>query len=62
VGVQEVRWVGEGYQTAIIQFFYRKEDAVYHFGTGLFIHNRIISAVKRVKFVSGRMSYITLEG
>jgi hypothetical protein len=26
------------------------------------MHNRIISAVKRVKFVSDRMSYITLKG
>jgi hypothetical protein len=29
---------------------------------GLFVHNRIISAIKRVKFVSDRMSYITLKG
>jgi hypothetical protein len=29
---------------------------------GIFVHNRIISAVKRVKFVSDRMSYITLKG
>jgi hypothetical protein len=28
----------------------------------LFIHNRIISAVKRVQFVSDRISYITLKG
>jgi hypothetical protein len=26
------------------------------------VHNRIISAVKRVKFVSDRMSYIILRG
>jgi hypothetical protein len=28
----------------------------------LFVHNRIISAVKKVEFVSDRMSYITLRG
>jgi hypothetical protein len=28
----------------------------------IFLHNRIISAVKRVEFVSDRMSYITLKG
>jgi hypothetical protein len=27
-----------------------------------FVHNRIISAVKRVKFVSDRISYIILRG
>jgi hypothetical protein len=26
------------------------------------VHKRIVSAVKRVKFVSDRMSYITLRG
>jgi hypothetical protein len=27
-----------------------------------FVHNRIIAAVKRVEFVTDRMSYITLKG
>jgi hypothetical protein len=30
--------------------------------TEFFVHNRIVSAVKSVEFVSDRMSYITLKG
>jgi hypothetical protein len=31
-------------------------------GIGFFVHNKIISAVIRVEFVSDRLSYITLNG
>ena len=31
-------------------------------GTGYFVHQRIASAVKRVEFVSNRVSYIVLRG
>jgi hypothetical protein len=31
-------------------------------GTGFFVHQRIVSAIKRMEFVSDRMSYIVLRG
>jgi hypothetical protein len=63
VGVQEVRWDKEGTVRAReCTFFYGKGQDNHHLGTEFFVHQRIVSAIKRMEFVSDRISYILLRG
>ena len=49
VGVQEVRWDKEGTVMAgDYNFFYGKGNENHQLGTGLFMHHRLVSAVKRI--------------
>ena len=59
VGVQEVSWDKRGtVRAGDYNFLYGKLIENHHLGTGLFVHQRITSAIKRVEFVSFWVSYI----
>jgi hypothetical protein len=59
MGVQEVRWEKGGTERAEdYTYFYGQGNGDHQLGTGFFVHKRIVSAVRRVEFISGRMSYI----
>jgi hypothetical protein len=61
MGVQEVRWdKGSTVRAVDCNFFCGK--GTHQFGTGLFVHHRIVSAVKEEEFVSETESYKVMRG
>jgi len=61
--VQEVVWDKVGMVRAgNYNSFYGKRNKNHKFGTGMKKKYGLVSAVKRVEFVSDRVSYIVLRG
>jgi hypothetical protein len=62
-GVQEVRWDrGCSEPAGEYKCFYGTGMQNHELETGSFVYKRIISVVKRVEFLSDRMSYIIPRG
>ena len=62
-GVQKVRWdKGGTVRAGNFNFVYGKGNENHQLGTRVFVHYRIVSAVKRVEFLSDGLSYMVLRG
>jgi exonuclease III len=63
VCVQEVSWdKGGTVRRGDYNSFYGKGNESHQLGTGFFVHQIIVSAIKRAEFVSDRMSDMVLRG
>jgi hypothetical protein len=63
VGVQEVIWEKGGTEWAEDYIFcYGQGNGDHQSGTGFLVHKRIISAERRVEFITDRMSNTILRG
>jgi hypothetical protein len=63
VDIQKIRWGNGGtVRAGVYTLFYGKGNKSPSTETGVFVHHKILSAVKRAEVVSDRMSYIVLGG
>jgi hypothetical protein len=63
VGLHGVAWEEGGTERAeVYTFFYEQGNEEHQLGTGFFVHKKIVSAVRRVEFISDKMPYIILRG